>query len=226
MKSQMSEHKVGNQNLTKRQKNQLFCLLKAICCFALFCCGCHFLVTVQFCHLAPFACEAINIIQIQIHMQMQIQIQIHMQMQIQIQIHLFCLWKGNFVAWRFLLVKQLEKINPHVAPPDLTLYNNAKAIMASHNLSHYKYSIYTIVTKQIIISSIIYSWWFFLWKDCISKFSQGLILTSCDKSFKCVIEPKCTWVTLMTMRLKARLLFYKLSSGGENFHCWHHWHHW
>ena len=64
----------------------------------------------------------------------------------------------------------------------------------------------------------------------ISKFSQGLILTSCDKSLKCVIEPKCTWVTLMTMRLEARLLFYKLSSGvkGWNayFHCWHHWHHW
>ena len=122
-------------------------------------------------------------------MQMQIQIQIHMQMQIQIQIHLFCLWKGNFVAWRFLLVKQLEKINPHVAPPDLTLYNNAKAIMASHNLSHCnkysiyiivnrKWSIYTIVTKQIIISTIVYSWWCFLWKDCISKFSQGLILIS------------------------------------------------
>ena len=154
----MSEHKVGNQNLAKKTKNQLFCLLKAICCFALFCCGCHFLIPVQFCYLAPFACAAINIIQIQIHMQMQIQIQIH----------LFCLWKGNFVAWRFLLVKQLEKINPHVAPPDLTLYNNAKAIMASHNLSHCnKYSIYTIVTKQIIISSIIYSWWFFLWQDCI-----------------------------------------------------------
>ena len=142
--------------------------------FCTFCCGCHFLVTLQFCYLAPFACEAINIIQIQIHMKMQIQKQIHMQMQIQIQIHLFCLWKGNFVAWRFLLVKQLEKINPHVAPPDLTLYNNAKAIMASHNLSHCnkysiyiivnrKWSIYTIVTKQIIISSIIYSWWFFLW---------------------------------------------------------------
>ena len=88
-------------------------------------------------------------------------------------------------------MKQLEKINPHVAPPDLTLYNNAKAIMASHNLSHCnKYSIYIIVKTSVFnlhdcnktnnyqfhhLQLVIFS---LTRLHRISKFSQGLILIS------------------------------------------------
>ena len=41
--------------------------------------------------------------------------------------------RSNFVGWHFLLVKQLEKINPHVAPSEPPLLNNTATLFSSNN---------------------------------------------------------------------------------------------